>query len=461
MLFEQLPPLIPIPTYIINLARRPDRRKNIIREFKNRSEFSVNIVTAIEEPFGALGLWKTLRGIVDKAKKEKRGYIVICEDDHKFTRNYSEKKLRDAIHAGSLVGSDLLLGGVSWSGDSVEVNSSLFWTKSFSGLQFTVVFNKFFDSILNAKLDGYNAADYHICDLSKEIFLIHPFVSVQRSYSYSDVTPVNNEAGRVKQLFLDSEHKLRRHRRVAGYFRNSKRQSLDVEKIDVSNLMIPTYIINLKKRTDRKMHISQQFHSRKEFKVEICEGIEDEKGQVGLWKSIKKAILLAKRKGEDVILICEDDHQFTEKYNSDFFIKNIIKAHSLGADVLLGGISNYQTTVRAADHLFWIDEFYCTQFMVVFKRFFNDILKADYDQHMTVDGKISSISSNKLVIYPFISIQKDFGYSDITARNSSEIRSASPFYNTLERFTTIINKEKVLLEKDANNENICNRILGR
>lgn len=450
MPFEQIPPLEPIRTYVINLAKRPDRRKDIINEFSNRSEFKISIVDAIEDPFGALGLWKTLCMIIDKVSVEKLEYILICEDDHKFTRNYSEKKFRENIRKAILLGSDILLGGVSWSGDSIEMDQTLFWTKSFSGLQFTVIFSKFFETILNAKLDGYNAADYHICDLSQNIFLVHPFISTQRSYPYSDVTPVNNEPGRVRQLFLNSAGKLKQHRKVSKYFANPSRQTLNTSAIDVSELMMPTYIINLKKRPDRRLHITTQFDSKNEFDVTFCDAVQHEKGQIGLWESIKKAIRIAEKKGEDVILISEDDHQFTEKYDKDFLIKNVIKAHSLGADVLLGGISNYQNTVRAAENLFWIDEFYCTQFMVVYKRFFKEILHAEYDEYMSVDGKISSISSNKMVIYPFASIQKDFGYSDITARNSSDIRSAAPFYETMARFDQLVNRQKSLDEKNSN-----------
>jgi GR25 family glycosyltransferase involved in LPS biosynthesis len=444
MHFEQIPPLEPIRTYIINLEKRPDRKKDAINEFSNRSEFKVSVVKAIEDSFGALGLWKTLCLIIKDVAPEKPDYILICEDDHKFTRNYSEKKLRENIEKASLLNSDILLGGVSWSGDSIVIDQTLFWTKSFSGLQFTIIFKKFFDNILNAKLDGYNAADYHICDLSQRIFLIHPFISIQRSYKYSDVTPMNNELGRVKQLFLNSESKLKQHRKVSKYFSNPKRQSINPNTIDVSELMIPTYIINLRIRTDRRQHITSQFDTKIEFKISYCDAVHHNKGQIGLWESIKKVIKVAQKKGEDVILITEDDHLFTDYYNKNLFIRNVIKAHSLGADIMLGGISNYQNTVRASENLFWIDEFYCTQFMIVYKRFFKDILSAEYDENMSVDGLISSISSNKMVIYPFASVQKDFGYSDITIRDSSEIRSTTPFYETMSRFELLVNKQSIL-----------------
>ncbi len=446
MPYQQIDSLKQIETYVINLVKRPERRLDAIRQFAFRSEFKLTIVDAIEDSFGAMGLWKTLFSIIHSVSERKPDYILVCEDDHRFTRSYSEKKLRECIDKARQRGSDILLGGVSWSGDSIHIDHELFWAKSFSGLQFTIIFSKFFEKFLNANLNGYDAADYHICSLTSDVFLIHPFISIQRSYAYSDVTPLNNAPGRVKQLFLSAESKLKQQRRVSNYFENSKRQSIAIETVKIvmsPDLIIPTYVINLKKRSARKVHISEQFRARSEFNLRFCNGVEHEKGQLGLWESIKKVIRIAKRKDEDVILICEDDHQFTGDYDKDFLIENIIKAHSLGADVLLGGICHFSSSVKAAENLFWIDEFYCTQFMVVFGRFFDQILKEDYDEHMSVDGKISSISANKMVLYPFVSIQRDFGYSDITPRISSELLSATPFYETMSRFELLNNKHRL------------------
>lgn len=443
----QVESLQPIDTFVVNLPKRTDRRSDIIQEFANKSEFKLTIVDAVEHSFGALGLWKTLSSIISSALEKNVEYILICEDDHKFTRNYSEKKLRESIEKTRSLGGEILLGGVSWSGDSVNVSQSLFWTKSFSGLQFTVVFKSFFEKFLNADLAGYDAADYHICSLTPNIFVIHPFISIQRSYPYSDATPRNNELGRVKLLFEHAESKLKKHKKVSKYFASSQRQKLALKSMkafDTSQVVMPTYVINLKKRLDRKKHIVKQFNAREEFQIKICNGIENAKGQIGLWESIKKVIRIAKKANDDIIIICEDDHIFTDHYNKDFLIKNIVKAHALNADVLLGGICHFNSAVKASENLFWVDEFYCTQFMIVFENFFDAILNEKYDEYMSVDGKISAISANKLVLFPFVSIQQDFGYSDITTRDSKEIRSDEPFIHTMERLNTIDRKHFTL-----------------
>lgn len=444
MFFEPVPQLKPIPTYVINLVRRPDRRKNVLNEFFGRSEFKVTVVQAVEDPFGALGLWKTLCMIINEVASENPDYILVCEDDHKFTNNYSERKLRKSIDAAQVLGADLLLGGVSWAGDSVKLTDSLFWVKSFSGLQFTIIFKKFFKQILEADLEGYDAADYKMCDLSSNILLSFPFFSTQRSYPYSDVTPLNNQKGRVKQLFNHSAKKLKKLKKVNDFYRKIRRVPLEAYNVDVHQTMIPTYIINLKTREDRKRHIENQFSGKNEFQITYVEGVVHHIGNVGLWESIRKTVALAVEKNEDLIIICEDDHEFLSHYDKGFLIENIIKAHSLGAEVLLGGIAKIETAVRVDKDLFWVDEFYCTQFTIVYKRFFQQILDASYDESVTADGKLSAIAVNKFVLFPFVSIQRDFGYSDITARESDEIRQPSSFYDTLSRMELLADRQEKL-----------------
>ena len=38
-----------------------------------------------------------------------------------------------------------------------------------------------------------------------------------------------------------------------------------------------------------------------------------------------------------------------------------------------------------------------------------------YNEDVVADGKLSEIIVRKMVLFPFISIQKEFGYSDISA----------------------------------------------
>jgi hypothetical protein len=210
--------------------------------------------------------------------------------------------------------------------------------------------------------------------------------------------------------------------------------------------VIPTYVINLKERTERLSHIKKQFKGKDEFDLTIVEACEHKNGRIGLWNSIVKIIKIAIANKDDVIIICEDDHLFTENYSKEYFFSNIRNAYTQGADFISGGIGGYGIAVSASKNRYWIDWLYCTQFVVIFECFYNEIISYDFKEEDTADGVLSKLSSNKMTIYPFVSIQKDFGYSDVTINNNwnkglitqhfevtdkrlSQVHTVATFYN--------------------------------
>lgn len=180
---------------------------------------------------------------------------------------------------------------------------------------------------------------------------------------------------------------------------------------------IPTFVINLKERKERRDHIISEFNGKSEFKMQIIDACTHEVGAVGLWNSIVKIIQEAIDKDEDVIIICEDDHYFTEHYSPKYLFDNILLAHEQGADILSGGIGGFGYAVPVAKNRYWIDWLWCTQFIVVYKEMFQKILDYEFKYNDTADGVISLLSNNIMTLYPFISRQKAFGYSDITQSN--------------------------------------------
>ncbi|MCP1301398.1 hypothetical protein NK356_19650 [Chryseobacterium sp. S0630] len=186
-----------------------------------------------------------------------------------------------------------------------------------------------------------------------------------------------------------------------------------------SDIMIPTYIINLKHREDRRESILKEFEGKPEFDCHIVEACIHEKGNIGLWESIKKTVSIAIENEDDVIIIVEDDHIFTEHYDRDVLMEHIIESNEQGADILAGGIGGgFRFVVPVTENKFWINHFWCTQFMVIYSRFFDQILNADFGPEDTADNFLSQLTAHKMVLYPFISVQKDFGYSDITEENN-------------------------------------------
>jgi hypothetical protein len=178
---------------------------------------------------------------------------------------------------------------------------------------------------------------------------------------------------------------------------------------------IPTFLINLKSREERRNHILKQFSGKTVFDCTLVEAIEGESGRIGLWQTIRKIVSDSIHAQHDYILICEDDHEFTDHYAEEKLFSCIYHANLLKADVLLGGICFCDNNIRKVhDNLISADNFACMQFTLIFRSFFETILNAQFTREDCADFKITELSDKKLVIYPFISRQKDFGYSDVS-----------------------------------------------
>src|SRR5690625_4848944 len=86
-----------IETYIINLKRRTDRRVYILQEFENRKEFNIHVINAIENRIGSIGLLDSIKYILIELVCREDEFIILCEDDHQFTKDYSKKVLFNCI----------------------------------------------------------------------------------------------------------------------------------------------------------------------------------------------------------------------------------------------------------------------------------------------------------------------------------------------------------------------------
>lgn len=400
----------PISTFVINLKQRTDRKANVLKEFSGRDEFKVTVVEPKQHVISRISLWNTIKYIVQYLTTPEDEFIIICEDDHQFTNNYRKEFLFKCIEQANNRNSDILSGGVSALDHFARVSKEIIWMGNFSGLQFTVIYKRFFETLLTALFSDTDAADMKISQLTENKYFIYPFVSIQKEFGYSDVTPLNNNKGRVDALFDRASNSVKFVDEVTTFYKQQQNELLPIDESAYENFFIPTYIINLPERTDRLANIKEQFECRDEFDLNIIKAISHEKGNLGLWLTIRKIIEDALSNKDDIIVICEDDHMFTDAYSKSNFLKNVVEAHALGAGILLGGIANFRNCALIMDDKFWIDNFSCVQFMVIYRSLFEEILQEAFDDRVNKDHIFSKITSNKMVTFPFISIQNDFKY---------------------------------------------------
>lgn len=409
----------PIKVYAVNLPQRTERRESIETQFADKPEFELHIVPAIERRIGAHGLWQTFYGIVEREAATDSDFFIFCEDDHIFTENYSFELLSKRIAEAQSLGADLLSGGMSVLRTPVETSPGLFWVSWFNGMQFTVIFRQCYQKILAAKTTEGYAVDIQLSYLANRKYVIFPYISTQCEFGYSDATDINEEEGRVTRFFKKTQSLLSTLQKVNQHYVAINPVLVEsIMQTDVSHAFIPTYVINLPERTDRIEHIRKEFYGRPEFNLHIIEASRHEIGAIGLWQSICRIITKAKECDEDFVLICEDDHFFTEAYNRDHFLRQIMLAGAMGAQMLSGGIGDFSNLVPLAGDVEWVDRFWCTQFIIIYRNAFDMILNAPFGLRDVADEKLSSLLTAKMVTIPFISEQTDFGYSDITESNN-------------------------------------------
>lgn len=433
-----------INVYTPNISFRTDRRESIIQQFQDKELFNLIIVPAIEKKNGFLGLWQTFYSIVETEANAESDYFIFCEDDHVFTHYYSDDYLLESISKARSFDADLLSGGVAVAKMPMKVSDHLFFVSAFNGMQFVVIFKKLYKQILECKTTEGYVTDILLSSLAKRKFVIFPYISVQKDFGYSDATSFNNEGGRVEKFFRNTQNTFAKLEKVYSFYKKTPTSAINtIKAIDVSKLYIPTYIINLKSRKDRLAHIVRQFDEKKEFQLNVVEACKDENGAVGLWKSIKAIVSKAKHDNEDCVLICEDDHFFTRHYNKEQFLHQVYFASILGAEILSGGVGGFGNLVPLPMGICWVDWFWCTQFIVVYKAAYDIILNARFGQHDVADGRLSEICTRKMVITPFISEQMDFGYSDITPANNHDSMILRLFDNSRQKLQNYFFAESI------------------
>lgn len=206
-----------ISVYLVNLPERVDRLVHSRIQFSRKSEFHVKIVSG-EKRSDGLGLWKTIQKIIQCERDRNDDFFILCEDDHIFTEHYSPLFLCKCIKEAISFNADCLIGGCSWLECPIQLSENLFWVDKFTGMQFTVIFNNFYSKLLDIELSANSAVDLSISDISDDKFVIYPYISIQKEFGYSDLTPINCEKGYVSRSFTHTENKLSLLNKVKQYY---------------------------------------------------------------------------------------------------------------------------------------------------------------------------------------------------------------------------------------------------
>lgn len=398
----------PVPVYVVNLATRTDRKAHILQQFRNRPEFDLHLVEAVQHPRGATGLWHTIIHILQELADEQSPFIVLCEDDHAFTPSYSYDRLLAGIEAAEQQQADILCGGISWFDNAIETVPGLYRVENFSGLQFTVFFRRFFKRMIEADFTETDAADYKISWLSDRKLFMHPFISTQEEFGYSDVTACNSGPGTVASLFERTDACIRLMEKVALHYNDPLRQPGKVDVSQFEDVTIPVYVIDKSQLQENLTQLSSQFEGKTEFAITLIPASTGDDPAFAWFTDLQRIATMAMNNDEDIIILCEDDHLFTKNYSKSFFFRNIIEAWEQGADCLSGGCTAFNYAVPVAASRFWVNAF-AGSFVVMYRTLFPKIREASFETGWKPGLLPSAISSSKLLLYPFVAGKKSNG----------------------------------------------------
>lgn len=344
----------------------------------------------------SLDFFSQFKDAVTWCKNHNHDYFLACSINADFPCCLDFYNLDTIIELGTIQHADVLVCSAMVINSPIPTNNpNLYWVDKVCSVDCMIIYKNSFKQILG--LPDNVPPKHEITGLFLDNFfrkqLFSPYMKNKEGNNRFDCSKYIKSVQQQQQLYKKMYHPT-----------NSS----------VEGLCLPVYIINLQERPERLEHILAEFKGRSEFDINVVQACKDECGALGLWKSIRKVISKAIQKDEDVIIICEDDHKFTPDYSKEFLFQQIIEGYSLGADYLNGGCADFKDAYVITKHLFGMITIRCTQFIIIYKDFFSTIMQADYDQNVLSDIKLSELTERKMVLYPFVSVQKDFGYSDVT-----------------------------------------------
>ena len=172
------------------------------------------------------------------------------------------------------------------------------------------------------------------------------------------------------------------------------------------NIILPTYIISFGANEHCIENINSEFKTRPEFNTRVIK-FQSKKTELAQWEAIRSIVERAQIENDDVVLISSENHRFTKNYNYDLLIKTIYQAHKVGARLVLGGIvGGFSNVVFLPPGMFWLDRFSASQFMILFKSFYEIIIKESFTSYDSIDVILSSATSMKFLMFPMISMTK-------------------------------------------------------
>jgi len=170
-----------IKAYCIHLPKRIDREGNMYKELNYFVPNQYTIIDGEEHPIGKIGVSRSFKKVITEAKKLKLPYVLIFEDDVKFTSDKSREGFQKALD-NLPPNWDILLGGIYADNNLYDFNYYIKRVDLFSALHCVLIRDTMYDKILEHKEDMYKTIDLDLYisrlpNVNK--FLVYPMIAIQ------------------------------------------------------------------------------------------------------------------------------------------------------------------------------------------------------------------------------------------------------------------------------------------
>ncbi|MFC6101240.1 hypothetical protein [Olivibacter domesticus] len=176
-----------------------------------------------------------------------------------------------------------------------------------------------------------------------------------------------------------------------------------------AGITIPIYVLQKSGNPEHIFLLRQEFENRNEFDLQADDEYNgDLDFQKESWRAFMRILEKAEARNDDFIAICGEHHRFTDSYSKNKLFNNIVAAASQGTKLLLGGVSKFGHAVIVDEERCWIDSFQDSQFFIIYRSLFKLILDEPFEDGDEFFQKLSLLTGNKMLIFPFISTYRDF-----------------------------------------------------
>ena len=170
-------------------------------------------------------------------------------------------------------------------------------------------------------------------------------------------------------------------------------------KYNVANDEIKTFADNYYINTfcfyNNRNKYQEYFSKKKEFRIHWIKSTSPSPNINQ--KNLNSILTRSIQEEDDVIIICFDNYRFKRNYSKYSLFKYILIAKFYQADILFGNGSEMDYMCKIQDELYWVNNIKKSNFIVLYRKFFNKILDINSLNSKSFPETISALSHDKLM----------------------------------------------------------------